>query len=193
MILFYSEYCKHCSILLDSIKRHDTKKTIKLVSIDNIRSNKNMDITKLISNVPSLMFLPSKEIISGKAVFDYLLLPNRGYLFTNIINTRDKEKDKEMKDPITSLNSPIPINNLEKEGEPLAFSLGCISSDKFSDITDDNMASININSDKVYRWTTISDNDDSNSNNDLLNKKYEEEKKKTLPTLEELQKQREIL
>ena len=36
MILFYSDTCQHCSVLLDTIKRHDTKKSIKLVIIDAI-------------------------------------------------------------------------------------------------------------------------------------------------------------
>ena len=72
MILFYSDTCQHCSVLLDTIKRHDTKKSIKLVIIDAIIDK----IKHKITAVPALMFLPSKEVIYGKAVFDYLLLPN---------------------------------------------------------------------------------------------------------------------
>jgi len=66
MILFYSDSCQHCSVLLDTIKRHDTKKTIKLVCIDTLISI----IKNKITNVPALMFLPTKEIIYGKAVFE---------------------------------------------------------------------------------------------------------------------------
>jgi len=99
MILFYSETCQHCSVLLDTIKRHDSKKTIKLVCIDT-RINILKDIIK---NVPALMFLPTKEVIYGKAVFDYLLLPNRGYLFTS-------KSGRNNKDEPSSLSSPVPIN-----------------------------------------------------------------------------------
>ena len=64
MILFYSEYCEHCTILLDTVKRHDKNKKIKLVSIDYLRSiNKNID--SRIHSVPALMFIPSKELIFG--------------------------------------------------------------------------------------------------------------------------------
>ena len=62
MILFYSDYCEHCSILLDTIKRHDKDKRIKLLSIDYLRSiNKNID--PRIHSVPALMFIKTKELI----------------------------------------------------------------------------------------------------------------------------------
>ena len=38
MILFYSLHCQHSSVLIESVKRHDTKKAIKLVLIDNLRT-----------------------------------------------------------------------------------------------------------------------------------------------------------
>jgi hypothetical protein len=115
MILFYSDSCQHCSVLLDTIKRHDTKKSIKLVSIDGIVKK----INHKIKGVPALMFIPSKEIIYGKAVFDYLLLPNRGYLFTNS-STRAKQETQ------SSITSPIPLNKSDKSDEPMSFSLGSI-------------------------------------------------------------------
>ena len=146
MILFYSDTCQHCSVLLDTIKRHDTKKTIKLVVIDAIINK----INHKIKAVPALMFMPSKEIIYGKAVFDYLLLPNRGYLFTSN-SSRDKQESS------SSINSPIPINNKEKSDEPSAFTLGAISSDNYSDISDDNINSMNINDDKLYKWGLVNE------------------------------------
>jgi hypothetical protein len=104
------------------------------------------------------MFLPSKEIIYGKAVFDYLLLPNRGYLFTLNKNTRDKGEAI----PNSSIISPVPLNKPEEViGEPSSFSLGAITADCYSDITDDNINSMNINPDKLYKWGVI---DESNSN-----------------------------
>jgi ABC-type antimicrobial peptide transport system permease subunit len=190
MILFYSDICQHCAVLLDTIKRHDTKKTIKLVVIDTIVNK----ISHKITAVPALMFMPSKEIIYGKAVFDYLLLPNRGYLFSNN-STRDKQEQ-------SSITSPIPLNKQDVPDEPMAFTLGSISSDNFSDITDDNINSMNINEDKLYKWGIINETSDNttnntnNTNNNNINAnnntKFENEKSsKQLPSLDELQKLRE--
>jgi hypothetical protein len=187
MILFYSDICQHCAVLLDTIKRHDTKKTIKLVVIDTIVNK----ISHKITAVPALMFMPSKEIIYGKAVFDYLLLPNRGYLFSNN-STRDKQEQ-------SSITSPIPLNKQDVPDEPMAFTLGSISSDNFSDITDDNINSMNINEDKLYKWGIINETSDNTTNNTNTNNinannntKFENEKSsKQLPSLDELQKLRE--
>jgi hypothetical protein len=177
MILFYSDSCQHCSVLLDTIKRHDTKKTIKLVIIDSIINK----IKHKIKAVPALMFIPSKEIIYGKAVFDYLLLPNRGYLFTSN-STREKTEIN------TSMISPIPINTTKVE-EPTAFTLGSIIADNYSDITDDNINSMNINDDKLYKWGII---DEKNEIPKIELSKLESEKtQKKLPSIDELQKQRE--
>jgi len=187
MILFYSEFCQHCSVLIETIKRHDTKKSIKLVSIDLLRSL-NKPIDKKIHSVPSLMFLPSKELIFGKAVFDYLLLPNRGFLFTNNSTRTDKTVDTN-----SSINSPIPLNNTEdiNINDPVAFSLGGILSDKFSSISDDDNNSMNINSDKIYNWTSINNKEPDNNNNETTIK-YNEYTKKQMPSLEEITKQREL-
>jgi hypothetical protein len=178
MILFYSETCQHCSVLLDTIKRHDSKKTIKLVCIDT-RINILKDIIK---NVPALMFLPTKEIIYGKAVFDYLLLPNRGYLFTS-------KSGRNNKDEPSSLSSPVPINEKKIDDEPEAFSLGTIYADNFSSIDDNN-----INNNKVYNWDYI-DNDNRNINieREFKEKSNENNSGKKLPSIEELTKEREKL
>jgi hypothetical protein len=205
MILFYSDTCQHCAVLLDTIKRHDTNKTIKLVVIDAIVNK----ISHKITAVPALMFMPSKEIIYGKAVFDYLLLPNRGYLFTNS-STRAKQETP------SSITSPIPLNKSEKSDEPMSFSLGSILADNFSDITDDNINSMNINVDKLYKWGFVDETSDTynntngngnvngnsnvngnvngNGNGNASNnsKTYDSEKtSKKLPSIDELQKQRE--
>lgn len=178
MILFYSETCKHCNVLLETIKRHDTQKTIKLVVIDSIINKINHRITA----VPALMFLPSKDIIYGKAVFDYLLLPNRGYLFTNN-NTREKKET-------TSKNTSVSSNDTI-ENEPSAFTLGSVIADKYSDITDDDINSMNINNDKLYKWGII-DNEGGSTLGVEINKNLESEKSsKKLPSIDELQKARE--
>jgi len=183
MIFFYSDSCQHCSILLDTIKRHDTKKTIKLVCIDSIINK----IKHKIKAVPALMFMPSKEIIYGKAVFDYLLLPNRGYLFSNN-STREKPETN------SSIISPIPLNKKDDENiEPEAFTLGSVLADKYSDIMDDNINSMNLNKDKLYNWGVIDDDGITQPINTLNDKNNLESSKiqKTLPSIDELQKQRE--
>jgi hypothetical protein len=190
MILFYSNSCQHCSILLDTIKKHDTKKTIKLLCIDTIIGI----IKHKITNVPALMFLPTKEVIYGKAVFDYLLLPNRGYLFTTN-NTR--EKPQTSTNDKSSLNSPVPLNKENNPDEPSAFSLGSILTDNFSNITDDNINSLSINNDKLYRWDFI-DNDNSSQvplppQPEMTDKKSSNTENRKLPSLEELTKEREKL
>ena len=182
MILFYSETCQHCSILLETIKRHDTKNSIKLVPVDSIINK----IRHKIKAVPAMMFVPSKEIIYGKAVFDYLLLPNRGYLFTSN-TTRDKQET--MSNPSINLKEPISSSN----DEPMAFTLGAVSSDNFSSIDDDNINSMNVKDDKVYKWCVI---DDLDKNDNVQQKQPQsidtkETTSKKLPSLDELQKQRE--
>ena len=186
MILFYSLSCQHCSILLETIKKHDTKKTIKLVCIDskiNILKNK-------ITNVPALMFIPSKEIIYGKAVFDYLLLPNRGYLFTNN-NTREKTNTTNSDN--SSINSPIPLNKEIIPDEPSAFSLGSVLTDNFSNIDDDNINSMNINNDKIYRWDLVDTNNNTNNLEDEYKAMAAKSDSRKLPSLEELTKERDSL
>ncbi len=199
MILFYSDSCQHCSVLLDTIKKHDTKKTIKLVCIDTIIDK----IKHKITNVPALMFLPSKELTYGKAVFDYLLLPNRGYLFNNN-TTREKTP---MNTNNSSMNSPVPLNINTIPDEPMAFSLGSITADNFSDINDDNINSMNINNDRIYKWdvldntnvnTNVNANANANANantnaNSIPTTTRDLSSNKDLPSIEELTRQRENL
>lgn len=191
MILFYSEYCEHCTILLDTIKRHDKNKKIKLLSIDYLRSiNRNID--NRIHSVPALMFMPSKELIFGKAVFDHLLLPNRGVLFSDQHSTRDKEKN-------LNENIQIPIENNAIIDEPSAFTLGSISSDYFSNIDDDNLNNTN-SKDKNYNWTSINNSTDTtttiekkgeNIPSKLPGLNLDDKIPKKLPTMEEILQQRE--
>lgn len=181
MILFYSQECQHCSILIDTIKKHDTKKNIKLILINNLKNN---SILNKITYVPALMFLPSKEIIYGKAVFDYLLLPNRGFLFNNT-NTRTEKNIQT-----SSIVSPIPLNNENiNNNDPLAFSLGSIISDRFSDINDNDNNSMLFNKDKVYKWSSIDYVDNSI---DIKNIDNTNDKKK-LPSLDEISRERDNL
>lgn len=150
MILFYSEYCSHCTMLLEHIMRYDSEKNIKLVSIDVLRS-KNLDISKKIHSVPALMLMPSKEIIYGKVAFDYLLLPPRGILCSG--NTRNDKNKKEapLETPDNSTNKPK--DNIE---EPNPFSLNSsVLSDNYSNINED----IETILDKNYKWDVINSSD----------------------------------
>jgi hypothetical protein len=157
MILFYSVFCNHSKMLLEHIKRYDKEKVIKLVSIDDLR-NKNINIESKIHSVPAFMILPSKELLFGKAVFDYLLLPGRGIL----CSTQSTRLDKA----ISGENDMIPLANTGNgtlgtgtgtgtasgDCEPLAFTLNTASfSDNFSIIEDETKEL----SDKNYNWDFI--------------------------------------
>ena len=74
MILFYSDYCHHCKMLIDSVNRLDTNKTIKLYNIDQYARPAQ------VKSVPALLLLPARDLLYGKQVFDHLLLPGRGLL-----------------------------------------------------------------------------------------------------------------
>lgn len=187
MILFYSEFCQHCTVLLDTIKRHDKNNMIKTVSIDLLRSL-NKPIDPDIHSVPALMLLNSneKEYLFGKNVFDYLLLPNRGVLFSNQVSSREKgSKDMQIQDSSISQTKTQDVPD-----EPQAFTLGAISAEQFSSIDDVN----NAIEDKNYNWGVISDDNSSMINapdfqNDV-NKPLDGGSKKNLPTMEEIMKQR---
>ncbi len=168
MILFYSVFCNHSKMLLEHIKRYDKEKVIKLVSIDDLR-NKNINIESKIHSVPAFMILPSKELLFGKAVFDYLLLPGRGIL----CSTQSTRLDKV----VSGENDMIPLANTgngtlgsgsagtgtgtgtasgasgdSSSSEPLAFTLNTASfSDNFSIIEDETKEL----SDKNYNWDFI--------------------------------------
>ena len=172
MILFYSVFCNHCKMLLEHIKRYDKEKVIKLVSIDDLRS-RNINIESKIHSVPAFMILPSKELLFGKSVFDYLLLPGRGIL----CSTQSTRLDKV----VSGENDMIPLANTgngtlgsgsigtggsgtsgtngtngtnggSSDNEPIAFTLNTASfSDNFS-IIEDETKELN---DKNYNWDFI--------------------------------------
>jgi hypothetical protein len=178
MILFYSEYCQHSKILLENIRKHDNNNIIKTVSIDLLRSLKK-PIDPKIHSVPALLILNTKEYLFGKAVFDYLLLPNRGILFSNTISRDDKNFKKET----------IAVTN----NEPSAFTLGSILSENFSSINDDDEKNATMTNDKNYNWDFIENTSEENkivtppADN---SKDYSSKNDKKLPSMEELLKQR---
>ena len=191
MILFYSIFCNHCKMLLEHIKRYDKEKTIKLVSIDDLR-NKNMNIESKIHSVPAFMILPSKELLFGKAVFDYLLLPGRGILCTTQSTRIDRTNSENTGSDSGGVNGDniIPLANVNAiDGEPLAFTLNSSSfSDNFS-IIEDETKELN---DKNYKWDFIT-NDNNISDGIPANNKDETSMKgnKNTQSIEELQKIRD--
>lgn len=194
MILFYSNQCKHCNILLDAISKHDKNNSIKTISVETMVHN-NYDIDKMIHSVPALVIpkentINKDEILYGKQVFDYLLLPNRGALFNQDNNTR---LNKETKD---SQENNVFSEVSENDNEPFAFTLGSSMSDKFSSL-DEN--STNLLKDKNYSWDLLTNSDDNIENNNFdiatsaLNPISSVDKgEKNLPTLEELLNKRKL-
>ena len=150
MILFYSDNCPHSKMLLETIKRHNAEEFIKCISIDVLRAvGKNLP---QIHSVPALLILPQNEIIFGKSVFDYLLLPKTGKLFNPPEKTNSQsQKSKGGADTVSS--------------EPKSFSI-MSSSSGFSDnfaMIDENPEISNFGlDDRVYGWATI-DNSDTNN------------------------------
>lgn len=184
MILFYSEFCPHCNVLIDTIKRHDKNNLIKMVSIDLLRSLKK-PIDPKIHSVPALLILSPREYMFGKACFDYLIMPNRGVLFSNTL-TRDVKEVKDINDSSTVLPA---LNNVPTdENEPSAFSLGAISSEYFSSIDDNETSTSTTLNDKNYNWDTIE-----NANIEVtipVQSDTESTSGKKLPSMEDIMKRR---
>jgi len=196
-------------MLLEHIKRYDNDKTIKLVSIDDIRTT-NANISSKIPSVPALMMMPSKEIFFGKQAFDILLLPPRGILCKGTNSTKADKKlldttshsgmsEKNIVKGVSGLSGET-SNNDGSDNEPFCFSLNTSSkySDNFSLIEDENA----INNDRNYKWNIISEeNDDvqgstiNNVNNNIINNDMSNDepsaKKQGLPSIEELMLQRD--
>lgn len=143
MILFYSEYCQHCTVLLDTIKRFDKGNYIKMVSVDMLRSLQK-PIDSKIKCVPALYLPDTKKLLFGKEVFDYLILKNK--LSFAGETTRDKKNNKDL--PQTTAYS----ESMDDPGLPQAFALGAINAESFSSIDDAN----SMISDKNYKWDLLS-------------------------------------
>ena len=183
MILFYSANCSHSKMLLENVNRYDKNKMIKLVPIDELKKQ-NINIESKIHSVPPFMILPSKELLFGKDVFDYLLLPGRGIL-CGVQNTR---LDKNITDSVENNIKPMEQNT---DNEPSAFALNSNKlSDNFSTIDEDNK----IRDDKNYGWDFISN--DKNISDGVSNVNINTDdsgKKSKMPSIEELMKERDNL
>jgi hypothetical protein len=170
-------------MLLENVNRYDKNKMIKLVPIEELKKQK-INIETKIHSIPAFMILPSKELLFGKDVFDYLLLPGRGIL-CGVQNTR---LDKNITDSVENNIKPMEQNT---DNEPGAFALNSNKlSDNFSTIDEDNR----IRDDKNYGWDFISN--DKNISDGISNVNINTDdsgKKSKMPSIEELMKERDNL
>lgn len=79
MLLFYSDQCSHCTMLIETLKTLDKQKLVKLISVDYLKSNQIIFDVR-ITHVPAMLLTDLNKIIFGKEVFDHLLLPGKGVL-----------------------------------------------------------------------------------------------------------------
>ena len=86
MLLFYSDQCSHCTMLIETLKTLDKQKHVKLVSVDYLKSNQIIFDSR-ITHVPAMLLHDFNKIIFGKEVFDHLLLPCKGVLLKPSNNT----------------------------------------------------------------------------------------------------------
>ena len=184
MILFYSEYCPHCRMLLDTIKRHDSHGIVKLACIEVLKS-KGQTIPKQIHSVPALLLMPSKEMLYGKTVFDYLLLPGSGKLLVSVSNAKNT--------PV-SQSHPQKLESGNEDTGPLAYTMSSSSglSDAFAMIEDDVHPMSGL-ADRSYTWTSLNDSQPDNTTV-FSNAPMQEEtrSKKQLPDLDALRAQRDM-
>lgn len=177
MILFYSDYCPHCRMLLDTIERHDSQRMIKIVSVEALRA-KGQPVPPQITAVPALLLMPSRELMIGKSVFDYLLLPGRGKLLVNI----------ESKTTNSTTVQPVDAQPLE----PIAYSIGNAGiSDAFSAINDHEHPCSGLD-DRGYGWMPLDANGGGASV--FADNPFQEETrmKKNLPDVDSIRAQRDL-
>lgn len=185
MILFFSDHCPHSKMLIETIKRHNKMDTVKCVSVDTLRALQK-PIPPSIHSVPALMLMPDKELLFGKAVFDFLLLPGRGKLVS----------------PPTQAPNQMPGGGNvggnggtlapQGDGSPSAFGFSGGLSDAFAsydgDMTVDGESGLN---DRAYTWSTISEMNATGSAQPALGSMTETRARKSLPNLDELRSLRD--
>lgn len=160
-------------MLLDTIKRHDGTSLMKLVSIEGLRQS-GYKIPPRIHSVPAIVF-DNANVIFGKQVFDYLLLPGRGLLLT------------QQPKPETGVTNNVPGSD-DMSGEPAAFTLGSLHSDAFSVLEGSDH-----HTDKNYSWTSIFDNPTaSDAGAQAVAYQEETRTKKELPDLNAIREQRQM-
>jgi len=148
MVLFYSDFCLHCRMLLNTIKNYDKDNTIKLVCVESVlKTGKTLP---KIHSVPALLTFPTKDILFGKEVFDYLFMSGRGKL----VNSASQNSASSV--------SEIGAGHASSGAahEPSAFNMNSIGlSDSFSLIDDDTGYNNSGDAHRLYNWSSFSDND----------------------------------
>lgn len=142
-------------MLMDSIKRFDVDKMVKLVNILDLQRT-HPSVFQQLKMVPALMILPSREILYGKTVFDYLLLPSRGKL----VIPRSSTQNQNFGAPSSSQNSSTfsTTGILHEEEGVMAFnSAKGMYGDAFADINESMSTPENAcnNPHGAYNWTSI--------------------------------------
>jgi len=150
MLLFYSEHCPHCRMLLETIQRHDSNGIVKRVSLEAMRAAGKM-VPPAVHSVPAMLILPQKTWMFGKAVFDHLLLPGRGKLLVGAGGAASGRGDA------TEMAPPGALGSVGGPGEPLAFGFGSGLSDAFASIADDHMVGDTGLGDRSYLWSSVTD------------------------------------
>ena len=126
-----------------------------------------------IHSVPGLYLEDTKEIIYGKEVFDYLLLPNRGKL---LVNNNTKERDPN-----------ILKENEKFEGEPLGFTIGNVTSQSFENINEEKDNKDDIN----FSWMSLDKNVLSENTGIIDKVANSDENDKKIPSIESILAERE--
>jgi hypothetical protein len=136
MILFYSPHCSSSKLLIENIKRYNADKYFKLVDVSQYKNK----IPPQIHSVPALMFKETKKLIFGKQVFDYLLLPNKGFLLTF---KTEEPSAPSLESPTDTPSSFSLFNNMSAYGDNYAF-IGDADADSTKE--------------KSYTWCSLTEN-----------------------------------
>ena len=160
--LFYSDFCDHCKILLETIKKHDKVDTLKLVSVDNLRS-RGVKLNDNIKHVPAILFKNTEKFIYGKEVFDYLLLPGHGILLNNSKANINNNTDIE----------PVGMNSYIQQN--------------YENLEDVNVLTGTSGS----QWEQLTHSNDTTPLS-LMDNTDENKEHKKLPSMEEIMKQRQL-
>jgi hypothetical protein len=170
-------------MLLETISRHDGEKQIKLVCIEDLK-NKGKSLGQ-VHSVPALLILPEKNLLFGKHVFDYLLLPGRGKLVAGNTGNTNEQKKVEGDIAQTGQSASEPVNL-----EPSAFNMGRGYGDNYSMIDDEQCNSTGENF-KLYMWTSLD-----NAPNDIMSENVvmnaESRAKKEIPDINEFKARRDF-
>ena len=70
MLLFYSDQCSHCTMLIETLKTLDKQKLVKLISVDYLKSNQIIFDVR-ITHVPAMLLPDFNKIIFGLEPYFY--------------------------------------------------------------------------------------------------------------------------